>query len=308
MATKKKARNRHKVSTSQLLTFAKDSYLDRTSRPIYAVLFLLPFIVFYEVGTFLINTDVLNQSQVRVVAFVWVQDLFRYAGFDDRIAWVAPPLVVILVLLGLQIASGKSWAFYPYDVPPMAGECMLLAVPLIVLSLFLNTQVSRLRPAPSHPPQAVASVLQSQANTQMAGGAGAEEGPADEAQPGPAPLLASIVTGMGAGIYEELVFRLILICLLVVFFQDLLRTPYTNALILAVLISAAMFSAHHHIVFVGGRFGLGVPFSWTEFGFRTVAGVYFSVLFAVRGFGITAGTHVFYDILATILNAVFFVS
>ena len=303
MATKKKARNRHKVSTSQLLTFAKDSYLDRTSRPIYAVLFLLPFIVFYEVGTFLINTDVLNQSQVRVVAFVWVQDLFRYAGFDDRIAWVAPPLVVILVLLGLQIASGKSWAFYPYDVPPMAGECMLLAVPLIVLSLFLNTQLNRLGPAPPRPTQAVASVLQATANTQMAGGAGAEED-----QPGPAPLLASIVTGIGAGIYEELVFRLILICLLVVFFQDLLRTPYTNALILGVLISAAMFSAHHHIVFIGGRFGQGVPFSWTAFGFRTVAGVYFSVLFAVRGFGITAGTHVFYDIFATILNAVFFVS
>jgi len=56
MAAKKKARNRHKVSTSQLLNFVKDSYLERTSRPVYAILFLLPFILFYEVGTILINT------------------------------------------------------------------------------------------------------------------------------------------------------------------------------------------------------------------------------------------------------------
>jgi hypothetical protein len=43
-----------------------------------------------------------------------------------------------------------------------------------------------------------------------------------------------------------------------------------------------------------------------EFGFRAVAGVYFAVLFAIRGFGITAGTHAFYDIIATIINSVFF--
>ena len=60
-------------STSQLLNLTRDSYLERTSRPFYAIAFLLPFILFYEVGTLLINTDVLNRSQVRVVAFVWLQ-------------------------------------------------------------------------------------------------------------------------------------------------------------------------------------------------------------------------------------------
>ena len=162
MAAKKKATDRHKVSTSQLLNFVKDSYLERTSRPLYAILFLLPFIVFYELGTILINTDVLNQSQVRVVAFVWLQEIFRYAGFDERIVWVAPPVVVILVLLGLQFASRKPWSFYPHDVAPMAGECVLLAVPLIVLSLFLNTQFRR----PSQPSpgagQTVAAAMQAE--------------------------------------------------------------------------------------------------------------------------------------------------
>lgn len=306
MPTAKKAAHRHRVSTSQLLNFAKDSYLDRTSRPIYAVLFLLPFIVFYEVGTILINTDLLNESQVRVVAFVWLQDFFRYVGFADRVVWAIPPLVVVVVLVSLQIVSRRSWLFYPYDVVPMGAECVLLAVPLIVLSLFLNTYFHMPGWAPAQPSPVAATALHVESNMQRVGSPPGAEAGEGEAARQPGPLMASIVTSMGAGIYEELVFRLILICLLVILFQDVLGTPYNNALVLSVLISAGMFSAHHHVVFVGGQLGQGIPFSWTEFGFRTAAGVYFSVLFAVRGFGITAGTHVFYDILATLLNAAFF--
>jgi len=121
-----------------------------------------------------------------------------------------------------------------------------------------------------------------------------------------ASLLADIVTGIGAGIYEELIFRLILIGVLMLLFQDVLRVNHKSSIILSVLVSAALFSAHHHIVFVNGQLSLNAPFNWPEFGFRTVAGIYFAVLFAIRGFGITAGTHAFYDILATVINAAFF--
>jgi len=213
---------------------------------------------------------------------------------------------VVVVLLSLQIVSGRSWLFYPYDVVPMGVECVLLAVPLIVLSLFLNTHFSMPVRAPIEPNPAVASTLHAEWNTSRGWSPVGEEAEYAEAPPGPGPLMASIVTSMGAGIYEELVFRLILICMLVILLQDVLGVPYRNALVLSVLISAGMFSAHHHVLFVGGQLDQGIPFSWTEFGFRTAAGVYFSVLFTLRGFGITAGTHVFYDILATLLNAAFF--
>jgi hypothetical protein len=39
------------------------------------------------------------------------------------------------------------------------------------------------------------------------------------------------------------------------------------------------------------------------FAFRTAAGVYFAYLYSERGFGITAGSHAFYDIFAVTLNA-----
>jgi len=97
-----------------------------------------------------------------------------------------------------------------------------------------------------------------------------------------------------------------LICVLMILFQNVLALGRKNSIILSVLVSAALFSAHHHIVFLDGRFGQSAPFNWMEFSFRTIAGVYFAVLFAIRGFGITAGTHAFYDIIATVINFVFF--
>jgi len=302
---KKKSTKKNDYSTSQLFNFARDSYLERTSRPVYAIVFLLPFIAFYEIGTILINTDVLNRTQVRVVAFVWLQQFLAYLGTSDRLAWIAPPLVVIIILIGLQLASRKRWYFCLGDYTPMVLECTALAVPLIVLSLFFNGAATGQgdvtdtgdRRAPS-----LACVA-----AEPAGGPIASTGVVMAANPEQThSLMANIVTGVGAGIYEELVFRLILICILMLLFQDVFGLSHANAMVLAVLISAALFSAHHHVVFVNGRLGSSEPFDWAKFGFRTMAGVYFAALFAIRGFGITAGTHAFYDIFATIINALFF--
>ena len=304
-------KDKYKYSTSQLFNFAQDSYLERTSQPIYAIAFLLPFIVFYELGTIFINTDVLKQSEVRVVAFVWLQNFLEYLGFGSKFAWAAPALAVVVILIALQLASRKRWRFGFGDIGPMAIECILLAVPLIVLSLFLNnpakpqsniswpdssTIQTQIEAAPS-----CSSVTANSSSAATAMDASNESGPAKSES-----LLANIVTGIGAGIYEELIFRLILICVLMLLFQDVLRFSRKNSIILAVLVSAALFSAHHHIVYLDGQLASSAPFNWTEFGFRTIAGVYFAILFAIRGFGITAGTHAFYDIIATLINAVFF--
>ena len=280
-----------RYSTSQFFNFEADSYLERTSRPVYAIMFLLPFIVFYELGTIFINTDVLNQSQVRVVAFVWLQEFLGYLGYNGKLAWVAPPLVVILILLGLQVASRKRWSLGWSDIGPMWVECILLAIPLIVLSLFVNNP-DALGSAGQGASLPCFSVTPFQSDNVSHIGT----------------LLPSMVTGVGAGIYEELVFRLILICVLMLFFQDLLGVEHRVSVILSILISAGLFSAHHHYVFLDGQLAQSTEFNWTAFGFRATAGVYFAGLFAVRGFGIAVGTHVFYDIIATTLNALFFQS
>ena len=188
----------------------------------------------------------------------------------------------------------------------MAVECSLLAVPLLVLTLFLTSStgsqdgagwyddspVAALKePSPARPPAASPPLPLAAGN-----------GPTPTSHP----LLANIITGIGAGIYEELVFRLVLICLLMLLFQDALRLKHSNSAVLSVLISAALFSAHHHVDFFSGRPNAIDPFNMTKFVFRTIAGVYFAALFAVRGFGITAGTHAFYNIIAVSITARFF--
>ncbi len=277
--------DKQKESSSQLFNYAQGSYLERTSRPIYGLFFLLPFIVFYELGTIFLNTDVLDQSQVRVVAFVWLQRGLEYVGLGGKFAWAAPPLMVVVILLAFQMTSKKSWRFIVSDVWPMAVECVLMSAPLIVLSLFLNS-------------------------SSVGGGADVSAAVAKLVAEGDVAIrrsvLADIVTGIGAGIYEELIFRLILICLLMLLLQDVLNFSHRNSVIISVIISAALFSAHHHIVFVDGELGHVAAFSWPVFVFRAVAGVYFAILFAMRGFGIAAGTHAFYDIIATLINAAFF--
>ena len=276
---------KQKSTANQWFNFTRDSYLERTGRPVYAIVFLLPFIIFYELGTIFINTDVLSQTEIRVVAFVWLQEFLGYLGFGGKFLWVMPALLVIVILLAYQLVSGKRWWVSFIDILPMTLECILLAIPLIVLSLFLHSSSVASNWSAQCVPAAAQSVV------------------TEQAQPS---LLADIVTGIGAGIYEELLFRLILICLLMLLFQDVFGLGKNNSIVLAVLVSAALFGAHHHIDFLTGRPNQTDFFDWWKFIFRTMAGVYFAMLFAIRGFGITAGTHAFYDIIATLINALVF--
>jgi membrane protease YdiL (CAAX protease family) len=271
------------------------------------MLFLLPFIIFYEVGTFCINTDILNQSQIRVVAFVWLQNLLESLGFGDKFALVAPPLAVVVILIALQITSAKKWRFWIGDILPMTAECILLAVPLIVLTLFLSSSAGPEGNISWFDDSAIRAQAGSLPSCSSVPGSSLSSLSAEAGDVGPGQsLLANIVTGIGAGIYEELVFRLILICLLMLLFQDVLRLTHKKSIILSVLISAALFSAHHHIDLLSGQPNATDPFNLIKFAFRTIAGIYFAVLFAIRGFGITAGTHAFYNIIAVSITAGFF--
>ncbi len=292
-----KSKKRRKPS--RLVVFMENTYLDRTAKPIYGLTFLLPLIILYEVGTLAFNTGI-DHSQIRVVSFLWIQQLLGYIGLTPEIAWIGAPLMVIVILLAMQITSKAKWKVNIPDHFVMAAECVALAVPLIVLSMLLNrpameqTILAAQSPLPQH---SIVAQIESISifDTQ-------DDAPDTSTQN----LMGIIVTGIGAGIYEELVFRLLLIGLLVIIMQDVIGIKGTHAIIIAVLISSLVFSLHHHIVFIDGHFVRPEAFSIASFSFRTFAGVYFAVLYAIRGYGITAGTHAFYDIIIAVLNSVVF--
>ena len=106
-------------------------------------------------------------------------------------------------------------------------------------------------------------------------------------------LTADLVASLGAGIFEELVFRLAMLsvlCLLLVRVCDALRISRVFALLVAVLGSAVVFSAFHHL-------GPGAPpYEQGVFLFRTAAGILLGLLFVVRGFAVAVYTHALYDV------------
>ena len=99
-----------------------------------------------------------------------------------------------------------------------------------------------------------------------------------------------VVLALGAGIYEELVFRLIAFTLLNILLVDMLRMEKKWAYLLIVVSSSILFALYHYWS------PQSAPFRWSDCIFRTICGVYFGVLFVTRGFGITAGAHAIYDI------------
>jgi hypothetical protein len=251
---------------SRHLNFTPGSYLESTARPLYALCFLLPMIVLYELGTLGFNTAHIAQTltQKRVVAFIWLTGIAKYVGLPDRLAWAFPILMVVIILLCWHLVGRHSWKVHTIWLVWMTLETVILAVPLLVLNAAMGSSASA------------------------------------SAAPGADPsYFAQIVTGIGAGIYEELLFRFIIIGLIIMIMEDLLKTSATRATLFAVLISAALFSAHHYVGLNTQQMSLYQvePFTLVGFIFRFMAGVYFAMLFRYRGYGITAGAHAAYNII-----------
>jgi hypothetical protein len=110
---------------------------------------------------------------------------------------------------------------------------------------------------------------------------------------------SAIILSIGAGIYEELVFRLMLICLIVMLGSDLFAWPEKKVLIAAVVVSSLIFAGHHYVP-IGNH-----PFNPLTFVFRLAAGLYLGWLFVVRGYGVAAGAHVAYNFMMVTWAALF---
>ena len=98
-------------------------------------------------------------------------------------------------------------------------------------------------------------------------------------------LLAELVKALGAGVYEELVFRLLLISGLAWLIVELVRLPGPTALGVAAGLAALVFAACHFPP-IGSE-----AFDWRTFTFKLVAGLYLAVVFLGRGLGVASGCH-----------------
>jgi hypothetical protein len=163
-----------------------------------------------------------------------------------------PGLIVVLALLGWHLARKDPWQIDRPVLVGMAGESALLALPLLLWHAVLTHR------------------------TPLAS--------ADWAD--------SVLLSMSAGIYEELVFRLLLISLLTFIMTEIIRLKSRPAEVLAVVLSSLLFAAHHCKGFGGSE-----PLALDRFVFRFAAGIYLAGVFVLRGFGIAVGSHTAYDVI-----------
>ena len=106
-------------------------------------------------------------------------------------------------------------------------------------------------------------------------------------------LVQDLVGALGAGIFEEIVFRLGLLSLLALLFGRAARSfglPRSLGLVVAIVASAVLFAWFHHLP------PAREPFVLQTFVFRTMAGLLLGALFVARGFGVAVWTHAMYDV------------
>jgi hypothetical protein len=229
--------------------------------------FLLPLLAVYEAGVIWMGGE--NPAQVRNGADAWMRVALESAGVS--FGFILPVLVAV-VLLAWHWLAKHPWKVSGETLMGMFAESLLFAFLLIVAGQLQNLAFEKL----GHPeiPLAVRGA-------EAPGLIGGE-------------TAAKAVTYVGAGIYEEVLFRL---CLLPACFGifRLLQLNTTWAAVMAVVSTSLLFSIAHHVGPTGEAFRL-FPFT-----FRLLAGLFFAALFVLRGFGITVGAHAAYDVLVGLL-------
>ena len=105
-----------------------------------------------------------------------------------------------------------------------------------------------------------------------------------------------LMISLGAGLYEELLFRVLLVAGLAWLARRAFKWKPFAAGAFATVLGALVFSAFHYIGPLGDRLTLA------SFTFRAIAGLLFSALYLTRGFGITAWTHALYDVMLVVMG------
>ncbi len=241
----------------------------RASRaPRYSLTFAFPLLVAYEALAFTLSHDAL--IGVRNGADVLLKSLFLALGGRDGL------LVFGALLVGTGVAL--VWRDRRRSGPVDGRVFCAMAVESVVYALVFGMVVGRLTSVLLRGLTLAAPALRVAGVSQLG-------------------LSTQLMISLGAGIYEELLFRVLLVGTLASLARRGFGWSAGAAGGFATLLGALIFSTFHYIGPYGDRIELA------SFAFRTIAGVLFSGMYLLRGFGITAWTHALYDVFLALAGA-----
>jgi len=240
------------------------SYWLRTRAPRHSLTFALPLLILYEALAFLLSGDEL--AGVRNGADVLLKSVFTAFGGRYGLTVFG---VALLGIGGILVFRDRKRG------GPIEGRLFLpMVLESVVYASLLGFVASRL-------------------TTLLLGGYRLAVGSSGMNEFG---FPTQIMISLGAGIYEELLFRVIVVSGIAWFARQLLGWKPAPCAVVATLLGATVFSAFHYV----GPYG--DPFEVSSFTFRAIAGVLFSALYLTRGFGIAAWSHALYDVFLAVVR------
>jgi membrane protease YdiL (CAAX protease family) len=240
----------------------RGEYWLESRRPLTSLAFVTPLLAVYEFGVLWLGPQAMRNG-----ADVWLRQLLDLMGFSQ---YFLLPVLTLGLLAAWHYLTHDRWRISSGIMYAKFAECMVLALALVLVARVqanLQSLVTRLPPP---------AVLHAALGFSMES------------------VFRRFVGFMGAGIYEELMFRLMLLPAI----AAVLRwcgCKQVASLAVAAVTTSLIFAAAHHL---GAQ---GEPFQWYAFIFRATAGLFFATLFLFRGFGIAAGTHTAYDMLVGLI-------
>lgn len=225
-------------------------YLVTSRTPLYGYFIVIPLLVLYE--ALAIQIQQTQMMQIRNGADLLLKKMIEGLGIHGMFA--ASLLLVGSILLVSAIVAFKN------RVSINIKYFAIIIIESAVLALLLGVILSQ-----------VSTLFSLYPETELG-------------------LKAKALLSVGAGVYEELIFRVIILSGFFMLMHYLLRFPVTFSFIVALLISAGAFAVFHYLG-PGGE-----VFQKESFVFRLIAGCVFGVLYILRGFGVAVYTHAFYDL------------
>jgi len=186
--------------------------------------------------------------------------ILRYFGAT---APYLPPVVVAAALLLQHAAQKAPWKLHGMTVAGMLAESVAWMAPLAVMSMLFGGVLADGLSATQPETRAAAEV---------------------------------VLPGVGAAVYEEFLFRMLFISLVVGVFHHVLDLPRGAVTVVAIVAGAALFAFYHFL----GRELAWESFPWREFCFLLAAGGYLGSVYVGRGFGIAVGAHALYNVFVVL--------
>lgn len=250
-----------------------DNYWWASTRPLPVLIFLLPLVLLYELGSAIYLTNPEAGTRKTIEAQKLLGDFFQTLGV---VGLFVPGIALATVLIVWHVMARDPWRVRGATLLGMLAESIAWALPLLVLS----AAYSRM--------SAMAGVGAAAALAQVPGAAGGLMAESWQAR---------LTISIGAGLYEEMLFRLVGIALIHLIVRDLLGAKNWLACTIAVLGTAVAFALYHD-----PRGPSGSP-DIHRLVFITIAGAYLGNVYVLRGFGVVVGAHAIYDAMVLVFLA-----